>query len=128
QIFIAVTSLTGLMLAAVINEREHLGVAFESERKLLTESEVVKQGLEELVHERTAELERNTAQLAYQAKLLDLANDAILVRTADGRITYWNEGAERLYGWTKKEALNRSTHELIQTEFPMDVSEILGLD
>jgi PAS domain S-box-containing protein len=128
QIFVAVISLTGLILAVVINEREHIGEAFETERKLLSESEATKERLEELVRERTLELERNTAQLAYQAELLDLANDAIFVRSADGRITYWNEGAERLYGWTKKEALNRSTHELIQTEFPLDISEILGLD
>ncbi len=128
QIFVAVTSLTGLILAAVINEREHISEAFETEKRLLNESEATKEGLEELVRERTLELERNTAQLAYQAKLLDLANDAIFVRRADGGITYWNEGAERLYGWTKKEALSRSTQELIQTEFPIDVSEILGLD
>jgi PAS domain S-box-containing protein len=128
QIFVAVISLTGLILAAVINEREHIGEAFETEKKLLSESETTKERLEELVRERTLELERNTAQLAYQAELLDLANDAIFVRSADGGITYWNEGAERLYGWTKKEALSRSTQELIQTEFPIDISEILALD
>lgn len=128
QIFVAVTSLTGLILAAVINEREHISEAFETEKQLLNESEATKNRLEELVRERTLELEQNAAQLAYQAKLLDLANDAIFVRSADGGITYWNEGAERLYGWTKKEALGRSTHELIQTEFPIDISEILELD
>ena len=128
QIFVAVTSLTGLILAAVINEREHISEAFETEKQLLNESEATKNRLEELIRERTLELEQNAAQLAYQAKLLDLANDAIFVRTADGGITYWNEGAERLYGWTKKEALGRSTHELIQTEFPIDISEILELD
>ena len=42
QIFVAVTSLTGLILAAVINEREHIGEAFESEKKLLSESEADK--------------------------------------------------------------------------------------
>jgi integral membrane sensor domain MASE1 len=113
QIFVAVISLTGLILAAVINEREHAGEAFESEKKLLNESEAANEGLEQLVRERTAELERNTAQLAYQANLLDLANEAIFVRGGDGRITYWNKGAERLYGWTKEEALGKTTHELI---------------
>ena len=127
QVFVAVTSLTGLILAAVINEREHIGEAFETEKRLLSESEAAKERLEELVRERTQELEQNAAQLAYQAKLLDLANDAIFVRTADDKITYWNEGAERLYGWTKEEALGRSTQELIQTEFPIDFSEILAI-
>lgn len=128
QIFVAVISLTGLILAAVINERERIGEAFETEKKLLSESEATKERLGELVRERTLELERNTAQLEYQAKLLDLANDAIFVRSADDRITYWNDGAERLYGWTKKEALGKSTQELIHTEFPTDVSSIFGQD
>jgi PAS domain S-box-containing protein len=128
QIFIAVMSLTGLMLAAVVNEREHIGAAFESKQKLLRDTEAENERLEERAKERTRELEQKTAQLAYQGKLLDLANDAILVRLADGRITYWNAGAERLYGWTKEEALGKSTQELIRTEFPMDVSSIFALD
>ena len=128
QVFVAVTSLTGLILAAVINEREHIGEAFETEKQLLSESEATKERLEELVRERTLELERNTAQLVYQATLLDLANDAIFVRSADDRITYWNDGAERLYGWTKKEALGKSTQELVHTEFPTHISSIFGQD
>ena len=119
QIFVAVTSLTGLILAAVINEREHIGEAFESEKRLLSESEAAKERLEERVRERTQELERNAAQLAYQAKLLDLANDAIFIRNADDKISYWNEGAERLYGWTSEEVLGRTVHEILHTEFPV---------
>ena len=128
QIFVAVTSLTGLILAAVINEREHIGEAFESEKRLLSESESTKERLEELVRERTQELEQNTAQLAYQAKLLDLANDAIFIRNAADKISYWNEGAERLYGWASGEVLGRSVHEILRTEFPVPLSEILQTD
>ena len=128
QIFVAVTALTGLILAAVINEREHIGEAFESEKKLLSESESAKERLEELVRERTQELEQNAAQLAYQAKLLDLANDAIFIRTAADKISYWNEGAERLYGWASEEVLGRSVHEILHTEFPVPLSEILQTD
>jgi PAS domain S-box-containing protein len=128
QIFVAVTSLTGLILAAVINEREHIGEAFESEKKLLSESESAKERLQELVRGRTQELEQNTAQLAYQAKLLDLANDAIFIRSATDKISYWNEGAERLYGWASEEVLGRSTHEILRTEFPVPLSEIMHAD
>ena len=128
QVFVAVTSLTGLILAAVINEREHIGEAFESEKKLLSESESAKERLEELVRERTQELEQNTAQLAYQAKLLDLANDAIFIRSATDKISYWNEGAERLYGWASEEVLGRATHEILRTEFPVPLSEIMHAD
>jgi two-component system, cell cycle sensor histidine kinase and response regulator CckA len=47
------------------------------------------------------------------AALLDNANDAIYVTALDGTILYWNRGAERTYGWTSAEVLNRKTTELI---------------
>jgi PAS domain S-box-containing protein len=128
QVFVAVTSLTGLILAAVINERERIGEAFESEKRLLTESEAAKEIMEERARERTRELERNAAQLAYQAKLLDQANDAIFVRSAADKISYWNEGAERLYGWASGEVLGRSVHEILHTEFPVPFAEIMHAD
>ena len=40
-----------------------------------------------------------------QANLLELARDAIFVRSLDEKIRYWNKGAEGLYGWTKREAI-----------------------
>lgn len=42
-----------------------------------------------------------------QARLLDLAQDAILVTDVDDRITYWNSAAERFYGWSVQEAVGR---------------------
>jgi PAS domain S-box-containing protein len=62
--------------------------------------------------------------VAAQAALLDAANDAIWVGGADERITYWNKGAERLYGWTKEEALGNSPHELLHTRFPVPFDEV----
>ncbi len=44
-------------------------------------------------------------RVAEQASLLDKAQDAIIVRGLDHRITYWNKSAERLYGWTAAEML-----------------------
>jgi PAS domain S-box-containing protein len=48
-----------------------------------------------------------------QAALLDLAQDAILVRDFNDRVLYWNKSAERLYGWTTAEALGRNAAELL---------------
>ena len=50
-------------------------------------------------------LEKQSRDLRDQALLLDLSHDAIFVRDLDGRITFWNSGAEETYGWTKAEAL-----------------------
>jgi diguanylate cyclase (GGDEF)-like protein/PAS domain S-box-containing protein len=47
-----------------------------------------------------------------QASLLDKAHDSINVTGIDGRITYWNRGAERLYGWSANEALGKTKEEL----------------
>ena len=55
-------------------------------------------------------------QVSAQARLLDLARDAILVRDMQDRIVYWNKGAERLYGWTSAEALGRCAGALLRSE------------
>jgi PAS domain S-box-containing protein len=48
-----------------------------------------------------------------QAALLNIATDAIMLRDLDNRILYWNQGSERLYGWTEAEAIGKKTTELI---------------
>ncbi len=80
------------------------------------------------IERRTAELEHRTSQVMGQAQLIDLANDAIFVRSPDDTISFWNQGAERLYGWTKQEAMGRLTPELLHTVFPVPFSEIAESD
>jgi PAS domain S-box-containing protein len=80
--------------------------------------------LEIRVQERTDELAKTVDILKEQAKLLDLANDAIIVRDSDAIIRYWNTGAEKTYGWTKEEALGKKSHDLLQTQFPMPLEDI----
>jgi PAS domain S-box-containing protein len=55
-------------------------------------------------------------RLAEQAALLDHASDAILVRDLDGVIRYWNHGAERLLGWSSREATGRSVRDLLYAD------------
>ncbi len=54
-------------------------------------------------------------RLREQAALLELA--PALVRDMGNRIVLWTRGAERLYGFSKAEALGRVSHDLFQTEF-----------
>jgi PAS domain S-box-containing protein len=56
------------------------------------------------------------SQIREQAALLDKAQDAIYVRDLEQRITYWNKGAERLYGWSTEEALGKRADELFSTD------------
>jgi PAS domain S-box-containing protein len=59
------------------------------------------------------EARRAEARLQEQAALLDQAQDAIFVRNLDQIITYWNQGAERLYGWSHDEVIGRKASELL---------------
>lgn len=56
--------------------------------------------------------------LRRQAGLLDQAYDAIFAWDWGGPITFWNRGAERLYGYRREEAVGRVSHELLRTRFP----------
>ena len=60
----------------------------------------------ELERRRTqAVLEGQAALLREQARLLNLAYDAIFIRDMNETIIFWNQGAEALYGWPKEKAL-----------------------
>ena len=59
-----------------------------------------------------------------QALILDLANDSIFIRDTEDRITYWNQGAQRLYGWSKEEALDHVTHSLLKSQHPQPLHDI----
>jgi PAS domain S-box-containing protein len=59
-----------------------------------------------------------------QASLLDLTHDTILVRGMDDVISYWNHGAQELFGWTSEQAIGKSAHELLHTVFPMPLGQI----
>ncbi len=116
-----------------------------SRRRAETALRQAREELEEKVQQRTAEIhevneglrteiaERRRAEAALQATnqtlqeqahLLDLAHDAILVRDQGSVVTFWNRGAEATYGWTRKEALGRVTHDLLQTVFPEPFEEV----
>jgi PAS domain S-box-containing protein len=62
--------------------------------------------------------------LREQAGLLNLTHDTVFVRDMNDVITYWNRGAEELYGWKRGEAVGKITHQLMQTIFPKPLEEI----
>ncbi len=60
--------------------------------------------------------------LREQARILDLA--PVLIRDLNGRILFWNTGSEQMYGWKAEEALEKTTHALLKTEYPRAEEEI----
>jgi len=66
--------------------------------------------------------------LSDQAALLDLTHDAIFVRDGSDVITYWNAGAEKLYGWSRKETLGQKADALLKTKYPLSAGTTEQLD
>lgn len=69
-------------------------------------------------------LRNEVAERTQQASLLNLTHDTIFVRDMTKRITFWNRGAQELYGWTAQEAVGTRSHELLKTVFPMPEADI----
>jgi two-component system, cell cycle sensor histidine kinase and response regulator CckA len=55
-------------------------------------------------------------KISEQAMLLDESQDAIMVTDYQGRITFWNSGAELIYGWKRKKAVGSFIRDLIFDE------------
>jgi PAS domain S-box-containing protein len=69
-------------------------------------------------------LREQAERLRVQAMLLEHAHDAIFVRDPQERVTFWNRGAEQLYGWTAEEAIGRNSHTLLRTQFPESLEHV----
>lgn len=110
-----------------------------TERKWAEEAlKKINEDLEIKVSERTAELEslnhrlkqelleqaRTQQILQDQAQLLDLANDGIVAVDLNNNITYWSQGAEKLYGYSKLEALGKNLVKILNTKFPKPLDKI----
>jgi PAS domain S-box-containing protein len=64
--------------------------------------------------EKVKELQRLNTTFLEQADILNRARDAIIIRNfIDLRVTSWNAGAERMYGWRASEAIGRPIGELV---------------
>src|SRR5262249_45778821 len=61
------------------------------------------------------DMKRQQDLLRRQQELLDQANEPIFIWELDGGLTYWNRGAEETYGFSREEALDRKSYELLAT-------------
>jgi len=68
---------------------------------------------------------RSQTALARTAAIVASSDDAIIGKTLDGVITSWNEGAERLYGYSAGEAIGRPISLIIPPDLSHELPEIL---
>src|ERR1700719_3864902 len=62
-------------------------------------------------------------RLREQAKLLYLAQDAIMVRDMEDRVEFWNHGAEKLYGWTAAEVQGKKASSFLYRDEPASTAD-----
>ena len=75
------------------------------------------------VKQETAARQFHSPLKIYQAKLLALSYEPIFVCDLEHRIVLWNQGCERLYGFTQAEAVGRVSYELLQTIFTVPFAQ-----
>ncbi len=106
--------------------RAKISVFVELHRKT-RQLEALNTELERRVAQRTEELRQREEQFRTRADLLELATEAIMVRDLQGRVQFWNKGAETLYGWSREDVIGKDMHELLSTTFPMPRDQIDNL-
>jgi two-component system CheB/CheR fusion protein len=77
--------------------------------------------LVDLTERRRAEVE--SAQLA---AIVASSDDAIISKTLEGRVTSWNEGASRIFGWEASEMIGQPILRIIPPELHDEEVEILA--
>jgi PAS domain S-box-containing protein len=97
---------------------------FASFASLITWFSTVRRRVEGELRQARDDLQIEVAERTQQASLLDLTHDTIFVREMSDVITYWNRGAEELYGWTAEEAVGKRADELLRSVFPAPIEEI----
>jgi PAS domain S-box-containing protein len=118
-----VTALASVGTAILLVRIAPEAVAFPS----MEEWQLANAALEKEIQERSAlemDLRRKEARYREIAGLLDLTHDAIFVRGLDEKITFWNRGAERLYGWQSTEVLGKSPRNVLETAFSESIDGI----
>lgn len=63
------------------------------------------------------QVQQRTADLFYQAKLLENVSDGVVSIDLEFRIISWNEACERIYGWKTEEVMGKVFAELTSTEY-----------
>jgi PAS domain S-box-containing protein len=91
---------------------------------LITRFSAVRRRIERDLLQTQDKLQAEVVERTQQASLLNLTHDSIFVRGIGDVITYWNRGAEELYGWAPHQAIGKRSHDLLHTVFPTPIDDI----
>ncbi len=125
-------------------EPQRMNNGFRSAREELGMSKAELQSINEELKKVNYELKKNLdvltrdvtgrketeASIGFQARLLDTVEQAVIATDLDGFVIYWNQFAQKLYGWTAQEVVGRHIMELttpeIMTEQALEIMSHLS--
>ncbi|MEJ2529118.1 MAG: MASE3 domain-containing protein, partial [Gammaproteobacteria bacterium] len=73
----------------------------------------------------TRQLQDSASERTQFAAIVKFSNDAIIGKTPDGIITSWNEGAERIYGYSADEIIGKHITALAPTDQHAEMRQLL---
>lgn len=96
------------------------GVGFESlnTRRNWSEGDLRMLGIVAQIFANAINKKKNEEAMRNQALLLERVSDAIISTDLDFRVLTWNKAAERIYGYSAREAIGRLVNDLLRTQFP----------
>jgi PAS domain S-box-containing protein len=77
-----------------------------------------------LVFRDVSERRQEQIETAEQAALLELTQDSVFVMDMKGTVLFWSRGAEAMLGYSKSQAADTISHDLLSTDFPQPLVEI----
>ncbi|MFN6963443.1 MAG: response regulator [Pyrinomonadaceae bacterium] len=78
---------------------------------------------DKLIERLTDKQRRTEEEAAFQAFLLDTVEQAVFATDREGRITYWNKFASRLYGWERVEVIGRNILDVVPDDGSLPAAE-----
>jgi two-component system, sporulation sensor kinase A len=94
----------------------------KTKEELIEEIKLLKKRIEEL---KTVDTDSEQQQMRRLAMVVRDSNDAITLKDFDGQITAWNRGAERMYGYSEKEALQMNARQLTPPDKEIEHTEFI---
>ena len=117
--------IVGLANHTVLIRKDKTEVAIDDSGAPIKDKEGKTKGVV-LIFRDITERKKAEESLKKQAALIDLSPDAIIVKDLGDIIKFWSDGAEKLYGYMRAEAVGRNARILLRTKFPEQVEKIVS--
>jgi diguanylate cyclase (GGDEF)-like protein/PAS domain S-box-containing protein len=77
-------------------------------------------------HSDLTEIKETEREIRLYKHLTDFTGQALVANDIDRRIIYWNQAAERMFGWTQEEVLGRDFYDVASTDATRDQMPKIG--